>query len=105
MLRFIENLLVRTDFHNFSAIHDGNAVAQTGDDTQIMGNHDDGGTKLFLHFLNQLQYLRLDGHVQRRCRFIGNDQLRIAGQRHRDDDTLTHAAGEFMRVLIHPLFR
>jgi hypothetical protein len=46
--------------------------------------------------------LRLHGHIERRRGFVGDQQLRIAHQRHRDHDPLAQAAGELMRILAEP---
>ena len=40
----------------------------------------------------QVKDLRLDGHVQGRGGLVGDQQLRVAGQRHGDHDALAHAA-------------
>ncbi len=52
----------------------------------------------FLQFAHQVEDLRLDGDVQRRGRFIGDQHLRIAGQRHGDHHALPHAAGQLVRI-------
>ena len=39
----------------------------------------------------------LDRHVQGGGRLIGDQQLRLAGERHGDHDALRHAAGQFVR--------
>ena len=55
-----------------------------------------------LQVAHQVEDLRLDGHVQRRGRLVGDQQLRIAGQRHGDHHALAHAAGQLVRILAHP---
>ena len=55
--------------------------------------------------LEQLEDLRLDGHVERGGRLVGDQQPRLAGQRHRDQRPLPHAAGELVRVLLQPPVR
>ncbi|MNN23139.1 hypothetical protein D3C81_1365250 [compost metagenome] len=45
--------------------------------------------------------MRLDGYVQRRGRFVGDQQFRFAGNRHGNRDTLAHTAGQLMRVGVH----
>ena len=47
---------------------------------------------------DQLEDLRLHGHVERRRRLVGDQQLRVVDQRHRDHHALAHAAGELVRV-------
>ena len=46
----------------------------------------------------QLQDLRLNGGVERRGRLVGDQQVGISGQRHRDHDALDLAAGELVRI-------
>jgi len=58
-----------------------------------------------LSFLEQVENLRLNGHVQGRGRLVRNDQLRVAGQGHGNHHALTHAAGELMRIIVQPPFR
>ena len=48
----------------------------------------------------QVQDLRLDGDVERGGRLVGDQQLRIAGDRHGDHDALAHAAGQLMREAV-----
>ena len=55
--------------------------------------------------LEQRQDLRLDGDVQRGGRLVGDQQPGPAGQRHRDQRPLPHAAGELVRVLLEPPVR
>ncbi len=45
----------------------------------------------------KVEDLRLDGDVERGRRLVGDEQLRIAGDRHGDHDALVHAAGELVR--------
>ena len=45
------------------------------------------------------QDLRLDDHVERRRRLVGDEQLRPQHERERDHDPLPHAARELVRVL------
>ncbi len=45
-------------------------------------------------FLHQLENLRLNGHVKRRRRFVGDDEFRIAGKPDGDHDALAHTAGK-----------
>ena len=52
---------------------------------------------------DQLEDLRLDRHIQRRCRLIADQQIRVAGDGHGDHDPLPHAAGQLVRILFHTL--
>ena len=53
--------------------------------------------------LSCLQYfddLRLNSHVERRRRLVGNENGRLVRDRHRDHRALTHASGELVRELV-----
>ena len=53
---------------------------------------------LVLQVLKQVQNLRLDGHVQRGSRLVGDDELGRAGQGHGDHDALAHTAGQLVGI-------
>jgi hypothetical protein len=46
----------------------------------------------------QVEDLGLDGDVERGGGLVGDEQARVAGERHGDHDALAHAAGELVRV-------
>src|SRR5688500_15136777 len=88
-----------------AGVHDLYAVRHAGDHAHRVSNHDYAGVALTLKSAHQVQDLRLNCDVERGRRLIGDDELRVAAQRHRDHDALAHAAGELMRVLVQPLLR
>ena len=55
---------------------------------------------LALQLAQQVEDLRLDRHVERGRRLVGDQQLRLAGQRHGDHHALAHAAGELVRIVV-----
>ena len=73
-------------------------VGHLGDHAEVVGDHHDRRVELALQALDQLEDLRLDGHVERRRRLVGDQQLRVVDERHRDHRALAHAAGELVRV-------
>ena len=105
MACIVEDFLVGAGLYDFPAIHDVDAVAHAGNDAKVVGDHDGGGAKLFGAFADELKNLCLDGDIQRGGGLVCNDQLRIVGQCNGDDDSLAHAAREFMRILGDALFR
>ena len=48
--------------------------------------------------VDQIEDLGLDRDVERRRRLVGDQQLRLVGERHRDHHALAHAAGELVRI-------
>ena len=53
----------------------------------------------------QLEDLRLDRHVERRRRLVGDQELGLAGDGHGDHHPLAHAARELVREGVEALFR
>ena len=53
----------------------------------------------------QVENLRFRRHVETGGRLVEDDQLRVAGKRHRDDDALLLASGELVGVLARGRFR
>ena len=51
-----------------------------------------------LQFAHQVEDLRLDGHVERGGRLVGDQHLGVARQRHGDHHALAHAARKLMRI-------
>ncbi|MNJ63670.1 hypothetical protein D3C77_595870 [compost metagenome] len=60
--------------------------------TKVMRDKYISEAKLFLQILQQINDLRLDRHIERRDRFIRNDQLRLQGQCPGNADTLALSA-------------
>ena len=51
------------------------------------------------------QDLRLDGHVERRRRLVGDEQARLAGERDGDHHALPLPAGQLVRIAVELLAR
>ena len=85
-----------------AGVHDQDVVGDLGDHAEIMGDDDDRRAELGLQFGDQVEDLSLHGDVQRGGRLVGDQQLGIVAQRHRDHHPLSHAAGELVRVVGHP---
>ena len=62
-------------------------------------------SKRALHLAQQVEDLRLHGDVERGRRLVGDDQRRLAGQRHRHHHALPHAARQLVRVVVDALSR
>ena len=61
-------------------------------------------SRRFPQLPQQVEDLCLDRRIERRGGFVGDQDLRIAGQRHGDHGALLHAAGELVRKLTHAPF-
>ena len=82
---------------DLAGVHDRDAVAHLGDDAQVVGDEDDRRPGLVAQVAHQVEDLGLDRHVERGRRLVGDEQLRLAGERHRDHDALRHAARHLVR--------
>ena len=87
-----------------AAIHDEHVVGDFGDDAEIVRDEDDRHAAGVAQLAEDFEDLGLDRDVERGGRLVGNEQLRIAGECHRDHDALLLAARHLMRVGIDPLF-
>ena len=75
MPRIIEDLLYRPFFDDAAGIHDIDAIAEIGDETEIVGDEQDRGAVLGADFPQEAHHLRLDGDIERGGRFIGDEKL------------------------------
>ena len=91
-------LLRWRDLDDAAEIHHRDTAADMFDDAQIVRNEEIGQLEFLLQILHQVQDLRLDRHVERGNRFVGDDELGIDGKRARDADALALTAREFVRI-------
>ena len=63
-----------------------------------MSDQHDGGIEFGLQVADQVEDLRLNGHVESGGRFVGDEQIGIARQGHGDHGPLPHPARELVRV-------
>ena len=63
---------------HLAGIHHGDVVAHLGDDAEVVGDEHDGGVGRRFEVAQEIEDLRLDGHIKRRRRFVRDDQLRRA---------------------------
>ena len=74
-----------------------------GDHAEVVRDQDDRRAGPLLHLVHQLEDLGLNRDVERGRRLVGDQQLRVARERHRDHHALAHAAGKLVRVVAQPL--
>src|ERR1700738_3109910 len=79
-------------------------MAYVLDHGQIVRNEEIGQAELALQVHHQVEDLRLNGDIEGRNRFVGDDELRRERERARDPDTLALAAGALVRVMGHVRF-
>ena len=82
--------------------HDADALRHPPHDAEIVGDEQDRHAGLALQLAQELQDLRLHGHVERGRRLVGDEQVGLVGERHGDHDALALAAGELVRIGAEP---
>ena len=73
-------------------------VGDLGHDAEIMRDEQDRHAALAAKRIDELQDLRLRRDVERRGRFVGDEEFRLERERHGDHHPLPLAAREFVRV-------
>ena len=104
MFCVVKQIIGRRAFHHPAGIHHHDAIAKAGDNAKVVADQNDRHAQLVLHFPDQFQNLRLDGHIQRGGRFVGDEKVRFGDEGHGDHDPLAHAAGELVRIHFQPMF-
>ena len=84
--------------HHAALVEHDHFLRQVGDDPQVVGDDEHGHPELGLQLLDEREDLRLDRHVERRGRLVGNEKGRPAHERHRDHRPLPQAAGQLERI-------
>ena len=102
VLRVGVQLLDRRIFDDEAGIHHQHSLRQARDHPEIMGDPDDGHAQLIAQALDQIDDLGLDGDIQGGRRFVGYQDLWVAGQGHRNHHSLAHTPGELVRVIRQP---
>ena len=82
----------RPALDDLTGIHHGAAVAELGHDRQVVRDEDEREAEVPAKRVEELQDLRLHHHVERRRGLVGDQHVRVAGQRHRDGRPLAHSA-------------
>ena len=75
-------------------------VGDLGDDAHVVGDEHHRHAVADLQALDQVEDLGLGGDVERGRRLVGDQHLRVAGERHGDHRALPHAAGELEGVAV-----
>ncbi len=84
------------------ARENGDAVGHLGGHAEVVSDEDEGAADLVAQVTHQGQDLRLDRHIQGGGRFIGDHQVRVPGDGHRQHHALPEAAGQLVGVGAHP---
>ena len=105
MQRTAEECFRGRQFHDLPRIHHCHAVGQVAHDAKAVRDEQNAHAEALFHIAQQIEDLRLDGHVQRGRRLVSHEQFRPGGQRHRDHHALLHSAGKLVRIITEARFR
>ena len=83
-----KDFIGRRDLYQLAQVHDAHPAGDVLDRRHAVRNKQVGHAVLLLQILEQIEYLRLDRHVERGNRFVADDQLRAQDQRAPDGDAL-----------------
>ena len=75
-------------------------VGNVAHHVEVMADEEVGQPELFAQFLEQIENLRLNGHVKGGHRFVGNNKVRLHCQGAGDADALPLATAEFMGIAV-----
>jgi hypothetical protein len=101
VLRVGEDLLGAPDLDDAAGIHHQHPVAHVGEHREVVADDHHADVEVAHQRGEQVEDLRLDHHVERRGRLVGDDQGGPAGERHRDHHALALATGQLVRVGAH----
>ena len=100
VLGIVEYLVTGTYFNYVARVHYGDTVGHVCNHAKVVRDVYDGKAVLSLQLFEQIQYLRLNGNVQRGGGFVAYQDFRYAGHCYGYNDPLPHTAGELMRILL-----
>ena len=103
VLGVVEDLLEGSGLDHPAGVHHHHPVGDVGDDAEVVGDQDHREPALLVELLEQAEDLRLDRHVERRGRLVGDQHRRLEREAHGDHRALAHAARELVRVVVDPL--
>ncbi len=104
-MRGIEQCRRLRHLDDATGIEHRDAVRHLRDNTKVVGDQQDRGLQPRAEVRQQADDLGLDGNIECRRRLVGDDELRIAGDRHGNHHALAHAAGELVRIFAQPALR
>jgi hypothetical protein len=87
-----------TELHDLPHVHDRDAGANVFDQAQVVCDEQIRQLEALFQIEQQFDDLCLDGYVESRDRFVGDDQRWIERERARDADALTLPPAELVRV-------
>ena len=94
----------RPGLDNLAILHNTDPVGDALHDPQIMRYEQEAHPLFALQLCQELQNLRLNGHVERGCRLIDNQDVGFVGQGHRDHPPSAPDAAQGSRAIAFPAY-
>jgi hypothetical protein len=91
--------------HHLAMAQDGDAVGHLGHHGEVVRDQQQAHAAFRDEVAQEVEDLRLQHHVERRRRFVGDQQLGLQRAGDGDDDALALAAGQFVRIARQREFR
>ena len=105
MLRSGKDSLDRPLLDDLALLHHADSVGELAHDAEVVGDEEHCHAEPRLQLLEKLEDLRLHGDVERGGRLVGDQEIGLVGERHRDHHALALAAGQLMRIALQPRLR
>ena len=83
---------------HLARVHHRHPVAEPGHHAEVVGDVEDGGAEPLLEVRDEVQDVRLGGHVEPGGGLVHDEQLRVAREGHGDQHPLLLAARELVRI-------
>ena len=90
----------RAGLDDVARVHDGHPIGDLGHHPEIVGDEEERHAPLALQRLQQLQDLRLEGDVQGRAGFIGDEEAGPGRDGDGDHDALLHPPRELVGIFV-----
>ncbi len=100
-----EDLLGTSRLHDLALGHDAHAVGHFPDDAEVVGDEEERHPEPVAQVAQQAQDLGLDGDVEGGGRLVGDEEVGLVGERHRDHHALALAARQLVRIGAEPAGR
>src|SRR6185295_11479689 len=98
MLRILEYRAAWPDLDDLAEIHHGYPVTDALDDGHVVRDEDVRHAELALQVDQQVDDLRLNRHIERGHRFVGDDDAWIQGERTCDGNALALSSRKLVRI-------
>ena len=99
MLRREEDVLRGALFDDAPSVHDGDAIGDLGNYTEVVSDKEEGEFHLAAELVEQFEDLFLNGDIESGGGLVGDEQFGIGGEGHGNHDALAKTTGELMRKL------